>query len=71
MNGKSSVAYKGLLAAGKVIATTAYDLLTKLELIEQAKKSTKKTVVETKGINLLFTQMLCLVNRICGLISMK
>jgi aminobenzoyl-glutamate utilization protein B len=43
-NGKSSVAHKGLLAAGKVIATTAYDLLTKPELIEQAKKEHKQTV---------------------------
>jgi len=37
-NGKSSVVHKGLLAAGKVIATTVYDLLTKPELIEQVKK---------------------------------
>lgn len=36
-NGKSSVAHKGLIAAGKVIATTAYDLLTNPELIEKAK----------------------------------
>ncbi|MCD5001880.1 amidohydrolase [Enterococcus saccharolyticus] len=43
-NGKSSVAHKGLLAAGKVIATTAYDLFTKPELVEQAKKEHKQTV---------------------------
>ncbi|HPJ00210.1 MAG TPA: hypothetical protein PK268_00865 [Enterococcus sp.] len=43
-NGKSSVAHKGLLAAGKVIATTVYDLLIKPELIEQVKKEYKQTV---------------------------
>lgn len=36
-NGKSSVAHKGLLAAGKTIATTAYDLLTNPELLKKAK----------------------------------
>jgi len=43
-NGKSSVAHKGLIAAGKVIATTAYDLLTRPELIEQAKEEHKNTL---------------------------
>ena len=43
-NGKSSVAHKGLLAAGKTIAATAYDLLTNPELVEQAKEEHKKTV---------------------------
>lgn len=43
-NGKSSVAHKGLLAAGKTIATTAYDLLTNPELVEQAKAEHQKTV---------------------------
>jgi aminobenzoyl-glutamate utilization protein B len=43
-NGKSSVAHKGLLAAGKTIAATAYDLLTNPELVEQAKQEHQKTV---------------------------
>lgn len=43
-NGKSTVAHKGLLAAGKTIATTAYDLLTNPELVEQAKAEHQKTV---------------------------
>lgn len=43
-NGKSLVAHKGLLAAGKTIATTAYDLLTNPELVEQAKAEHQKTV---------------------------
>ncbi len=43
-NGKSSVAHKGLLSAGKVIATTAYDLFTQPELVEQAKQEHKQTV---------------------------
>ena len=41
-NGKSAIAHKGLLAAGKVIATTAYDLLTNPELIEKAKAEHKQ-----------------------------
>ncbi|GMA09377.1 aminobenzoyl-glutamate utilization protein B [Tetragenococcus halophilus subsp. flandriensis] len=41
-NGKSSVAHKGLLAAGKTLATTAYDLLTQPELLEKAKEEHKK-----------------------------
>lgn len=43
-NGKSSVAHKGLLAAGKVIATTAYDLLTNPELVAQAQAEHQKTL---------------------------
>lgn len=43
-NGKSSVAHKGLLAAGKTIATTAYDLLTNPELVEKAKTEHQATV---------------------------
>ncbi|MGG5342659.1 aminobenzoyl-glutamate utilization protein B [Enterococcus sp. AZ020] len=43
-NGKSSVAHKGLLAAGKTIATTAYDLLTNPELVEKAKAEHQVTV---------------------------
>lgn len=35
-NGKSDVAHKGMLTAGKVIATTAYDLLTQPDLLEIA-----------------------------------
>ncbi|MGX7418917.1 amidohydrolase [Carnobacterium gallinarum] len=35
-NGKSSVAHKGLLSAGKAIAMTAYDILTNPELLAQA-----------------------------------
>lgn len=36
-NGKSSVAHKGVLAAGRIIAATAYDVLTNPELLKQAK----------------------------------
>lgn len=43
-NGKSSVAHKGMLAAGKVIATTVYDLLTDPALVEKAKQEHKKTL---------------------------
>lgn len=43
-NGKSDVAHKGLLSAGKVIATTALDLLTNPELIEKAKQEHKETL---------------------------
>lgn len=43
-NGKSSVAHKGLLAAGKTIATTAYDLLTNPELVAKAKAEHQATV---------------------------
>lgn len=43
-NGKSAVAHKGLLSGGKVIAATAYDLLTKPELVRQAKKEHQETV---------------------------
>ncbi|MHC5228489.1 amidohydrolase [Enterococcus sp. LJL99] len=43
-NGKSSVAHKGLLAAGKTIATTAYDLLTNPELVAKAKAEHQVTV---------------------------
>lgn len=35
-NGKSSAAHKGMLVAGKSIAMTAYDLLTRPELLEAA-----------------------------------
>lgn len=37
-NGKSAVAHKGLLAAGKVIAKTALDLIVNPELLKQAKE---------------------------------
>ncbi|MGG5329309.1 amidohydrolase [Enterococcus sp. AZ163] len=43
-NGTSSVAHEGLLAAGKTIAATAYDLLTKPELVQQAKEEHQKTL---------------------------
>lgn len=43
-NGKSDVAHKGLLAAGKVIAATVYDLLSEPELLELAKEEHKKTL---------------------------
>ncbi|OJG71878.1 amidohydrolase [Enterococcus phoeniculicola] len=43
-NGKSSVAHKGLLAAGRVIATTAYDLLMNPDLVEKAKAEHVKAV---------------------------
>ena len=43
-NGKSSVAHKGLLAAGKIIATTAYDVLTNKELLEAAKAEHQKNL---------------------------
>lgn len=43
-NGKSSVAHKGLLSAGKVIAATAYDLLSNPELLAQAKAEHEQKV---------------------------
>ncbi len=43
-NGKSAVAHKGVLAAGKTIAATAYDLLTNPELVAKAKEEHWKTV---------------------------
>lgn len=43
-NGKSAIAHEGLLAAGKTIAATAYDLLTKPELVQQAKAEHQKTL---------------------------
>lgn len=43
-NGKSAIAHKGLLSEGKVIATTAYDLLTNPELIEKVKAEHKQTL---------------------------
>lgn len=36
--GKSSIAYKGMIAAAKIMACTGVDLLTKPELLESAKK---------------------------------
>lgn len=43
-NGKSDVAHKGLLAAGKVIAATVYDLLSEPKLLEVAKEEHKKNL---------------------------
>lgn len=43
-NGKSSVAHKGLLSAGKAIAMTAYDVLTNPELLKQAKEEHAKVL---------------------------
>lgn len=43
-NGKSAVAHKGLLTAGKAIALTAYDLLNHPELIEQAREEHLQTL---------------------------
>ena len=43
-NGKSSFAHKGMLAAGKSIALTAYDLLTQPEILEEAKAEFKKSL---------------------------
>lgn len=43
-NGKSSVAHKGLLNAGKTIALTAYDVLTNPELVEQMAKEHENTL---------------------------
>ena len=36
--GKNSIAHKGLLYAGKVIAATAIDFLENPEMVEEAKK---------------------------------
>lgn len=47
-NGKSSVAHKGLLAAGKTIATTAYDLLTNPELMAKVKAEHQATIGDKK-----------------------
>lgn len=44
--GKSSVAHKGMLFAGKVMAGTVIDMLEQPELIEQAKEELKKRVGE-------------------------
>ena len=44
--GKSSVAHKGMLFAGKVMAGTAIDLLENPELIEKAKEELRKRVGE-------------------------
>lgn len=43
-NGKSAIAHKGLLAAGRVIAATAYDVLTNPELLEKAKAEHQVTL---------------------------
>ncbi len=43
-NGKSSVAHKGLLAAGKALALTAYDALNHPELIAKAKSEHQKNL---------------------------
>ena len=43
-NGKSAIAHKGLLSAGKIIATTAYDLLTQPELVAKAKAEHEQTL---------------------------
>ncbi len=42
-NGKSSVAHKGLLAAGKTLALTAYDAFTDPDLVKAAKEDFDKT----------------------------
>ncbi|RBP99075.1 amidohydrolase [Bifidobacterium xylocopae] len=43
-NGKSSVAHKGLLMAGKTIALTAYDALTDPDLVKAAKEDFDKAM---------------------------
>lgn len=50
-NGKSAVAHKGVLAAGKVLATTAFDLLTKPELVAKAKEEHAKMLGGKKYIS--------------------
>lgn len=47
-NGKSCVAHKGILAAGKIIATTALDILTKPELLKEVKEEYAKTFANKK-----------------------
>ena len=42
--GKSSVMHKGVLLAGKTIAMTAYDLLTRPELLKAAKEEHEKNL---------------------------
>ncbi|WP_297134386.1 M20 family metallopeptidase [Terrisporobacter sp.] len=50
-NGKSSVAHKGLLNAGKIIALTAYDVLTNPELVENMKKEHSNTLGGKKYVS--------------------
>lgn len=50
-NGKSAVAHKGVLAAGKVLATTAFDLLTKPELVAKAKEEHAKMLGGKKYVS--------------------
>ena len=40
--GKSSVAHKAVLTAGKILAATAYDILTKPEILEKAREDFKR-----------------------------
>lgn len=42
--GKSSIAHKGMIAAGKTIAMTALDLLENPEIINNAKEEHKKSL---------------------------
>lgn len=42
--GKSSVVHKGLIAAGKVIAMTAFDIIENPDLVEKAKQEHKKNL---------------------------
>ncbi len=50
-NGKSDVAHKGMLAAGKTIATTAYDVLTNPNLVEKAKAEHKEMLGGKKFVS--------------------
>ena len=50
-NGKSSVAHKGVLAAGRVIAATAFDVLNNPELLQQAKEEHTKMLDGRKYVS--------------------
>jgi len=50
-NGKSDVAHKGLLSAGKVIATTAYDFLTNETLLADAQAEFAQLIKDTPFVS--------------------
>jgi aminobenzoyl-glutamate utilization protein B len=50
-NGKSDVAHKGLLSAGKVIATTAYDFLTQPDLLAEVQAEFANMVENTPFVS--------------------
>ena len=48
--GKTSIAHKGMLHAGKVLAATAIDILNNPDVLEDAKKELKERLGEQKYI---------------------